>query len=58
MRFYDVDEGSIYINGQDVRAIDMKKLREKFGVVFQNDFISTDTIYENIQFGRALDDEL
>jgi len=57
MRFYDVDQGSVYINGQDVRSIDMKKLREKFGVVFQNDFISTDTIYENIRFGRALDDE-
>jgi len=57
MRFYDVDEGAIYINGQDVRSIDMKKLREKFGVVFQNDFISTDTIYENIRFGRNLDDK-
>lgn len=57
MRFYDVDEGAVYINGQDVRSIDMKKLREKFGVVFQNDFISTDTIYENIRFGRNLDDK-
>jgi len=55
MRFYDVDQGSIYINGQDIRSIDMKKLREKFGVVFQNDFISTDTIYENIRFGRTLE---
>lgn len=57
MRFYDVDEGAVYIDGQDVRSIDMKKLREKFGVVFQNDFISTDTIYENIRFGRNLDDK-
>lgn len=55
MRFYDVDQGSIYINGQDIRSINMKKLREKFGVVFQNDFISTDTIYENIKFGRTLE---
>ncbi|MEG2935624.1 MAG: ABC transporter ATP-binding protein [Clostridium sp.] len=55
MRFYDVDSGAIYIDGKDIRSIDTKELREKFGVVFQNDFISTDTIYENIKFGRALE---
>ncbi|WP_454054275.1 ABC transporter ATP-binding protein [Clostridium sp. Marseille-Q7071] len=54
MRFYDVDQGAIRINGQDVRSIDMKVLREKFGVVFQNDFISTDTLFENIRFGRDI----
>ena len=55
MRFYDVDSGAIYIDGQDIRSIETKELREKFGVVFQNDFISTDTIYENIKFGRNLE---
>lgn len=55
MRFYDVDSGAIYIDGKDIRSIDTKELREKFGVVFQNDFISTDTIYENIKFGRNLE---
>lgn len=55
MRFYDVDAGGIYIDGKDIRSIKTKELREKFGVVFQNDFISTDTIYENIKFGRDLD---
>ncbi|WP_291563454.1 MULTISPECIES: ABC transporter ATP-binding protein [unclassified Clostridium] len=54
MRFYDVDQGAIRINGEDVRSIDMKVLREKFGVVFQNDFISTDTLFENIRFGRDI----
>lgn len=54
MRFYDVDQGAIRINGQDVRSIDMKVLRGKFGVVFQNDFISTDTLFENIRFGRDI----
>lgn len=54
MRFYDVEQGAIRINGQDVRSIDMKILREKFGVVFQNDFISTDTLFENIRFGRDI----
>lgn len=56
MRFYDVNQGAIRINGQDVRAIDMKVLREKFGVVFQNDFISTDTLFENIRFGRDINE--
>ena len=41
MRFYDVDSGGIFINGQDIRSMDTKILREKFGVVFQNDFITT-----------------
>ncbi|MEG1254651.1 ABC transporter ATP-binding protein [Clostridium sp.] len=57
MRFYDVGKGGIYINGEDIRSIDTKTLREKFGVVFQNDFISTDTIAENIRFGRDIDEE-
>ncbi len=57
MRFYDVGKGGIYINGEDIRSIDTKTLREKFGVVFQNDFISTDTIAENIRFGREIDEE-
>ncbi len=56
MRFYDVDQGAIRINGQDVRSIDMKILRKKFGVVFQNDFISTDTLFENIRFGRDINE--
>lgn len=56
MRFYDVDQGAIRINGQDIRSVDMKVLREKFGVVFQNDFISTDTLFENIRFGRDINE--
>lgn len=56
MRFYDVDQGAIKINGQDIRSIDIKVLREKFGVVFQNDFISTDTLFENIRFGRDINE--
>lgn len=57
MRFYDVNKGAIRINGEDIRSMDIKTLREKFGVVFQNDFISNDTIYENIRFGRELKEE-
>jgi ATP-binding cassette subfamily B multidrug efflux pump len=54
MRFYDVDEGSITINGQDIRSMDKQELRRRFGVVFQNDVLFADRIYENISFGREL----
>lgn len=54
MRFYDVDKGNILIDGQDVRSYDKKVLRKKFGVVFQNDILFGDTIYENINMGRGL----
>ena len=57
MRFYDVDKGAIRINGEDIRSMDMKILRRKFGVVFQNDFISTDTLFENIRFGRDISED-
>lgn len=54
MRFYDIDQGSIRIDGVDIRSFDIQELRKKFGVVFQNDTIFTDTIYENINFSRDL----
>lgn len=54
MRFYDVDEGSITIDGRDIRSFDKRQLRKKFGVVFQNDVLFADRIYENISFGRNL----
>ena len=52
MRFYDVDEGSIKIYGQDIRNIKQNQLRSRIGVVFQNDLIFADSIYDNIQFNR------
>jgi len=54
MRFYDVDKGSIRINGVDIRSIDKQKLRGMFGVAFQNDVLFADSIYENINLGRGL----
>ncbi len=50
MRFYDVDAGRVFIDGNDVREMGLKDLRSRFGVVFQNDMIFNDTIYENISF--------
>ena len=57
LRLYDVDSGSVLIDGQDIRTIPAKALREKFGVVFQNDFVAEGTIADNIRFFRELEDE-
>ena len=57
MRFYDVDQGAVRINGRDVRTYSSEELHNLFGVVFQNDFIIHDTIEANIQFGRELTGE-
>ncbi len=56
MRFYDVSEGQILIDGTDIREIPLTELRERFGVVFQNDVVFADTLRENIAFGRELSD--
>jgi len=57
MRFYDVDNGRILINGRNIKSIDPKELKKMFGVVFQNDMLFSNTIKENIDFGRGLTDE-
>lgn len=57
MRFYDPDEGVISIEGHDVRSIPTKELREKFGVVFQNDTLFEDTIAGNVNLGRGLSEQ-
>ena len=54
MRFYDADKGSIRIDGQDIKSMDLKTLRKRFGTVFQNDALFENTIYENINMGRNL----
>ena len=54
MRFYDVDEGEILLEGRNIKEIPTALLRRKFGVVFQNDFLFADTIKENIRFGREI----
>jgi ATP-binding cassette subfamily B protein len=57
LRFYDVDKGEIRIGGQNIKAFEPGTLREKFGVVFQNDVLFEDTISENIRLGRAIGKE-
>lgn len=54
MRLYDPDGGKVSISGRGVASIPPEELHTKFGVVFQNDVLFADTIYENIDFGRGL----
>lgn len=56
LRLYDVDSGTVLIDGRDIRTIPHNELRKKFGVVFQNDFLAEGTIADNIRFFRDLDD--
>ncbi len=51
-RFYDVDSGSILIDGIDIRSFDLSSLRRQIGLVLQDVFIFTGTIKDNIAFGR------
>ena len=57
MRLVDVDQGRILIDGMDIRSLERKELQKKFGVVFQNDTIFEDSIYENVRMGRELSRE-
>ena len=57
LRLYDPDEGQILIDGQDIRSIPKDDLRAKFGVVFQNDFVTEGNIADNIRFFRQLPEE-
>jgi len=54
MRIYDADSGVVRIDGRDVRSIPNDELRGKFGVVFQNDFVTEGTMESNIRFFREL----
>lgn len=51
-RFYDPTEGSIQIDGVDIRKIDLNELRNGISVVMQDTFLFSDTIEENIRFGK------
>lgn len=57
LRFYDTEEGGIYINGHNIKSFSLQDLRGKFGIVFQNDMIFADTIANNISFYRGLTKE-
>lgn len=52
MRFYDVDEGAILVDGHDIREFKRQGLRRWFGMVLQDTWLYNDTIMENIRYGR------
>ncbi len=52
MRLYDTDSGSITIGGRDIKQMSQKEFREKIGVVFQETFLFTGSVYENIVYAR------
>jgi ATP-binding cassette subfamily B multidrug efflux pump len=53
LRFYDIQRGSIKIDGVDIRQIDLQELRRHFGVVLQDPFLFSGTIEDNIRLGTA-----
>ena len=57
MRFYDVQDGGVFVDGRDVRTYGKDELRRRFGVCFQNDMVFQDTLRENVRFGRDISDE-
>ena len=52
MRFYDVNDGSICVSGEDVRDITRQSLRSGYGMVLQETWLKTGTIRENIAYGK------
>ena len=59
-RFYDVSSGAVKIDGIDVREVTAASLRSQIGIVLQDSFLFSDTVMNNIRFGRpeATDDEV
>ena len=60
MRFYDVDEGSISVDGNDIRDVTRSSLRRNYGMVLQDTWLKNGTIKQNIKLGKpdATDEEV
>ncbi len=60
MRFYDVNEGAILMDGHDIKEFSRSDLRSMFGMVLQDTWLYNDSIMENIRYGRlgATDEEV
>ncbi|AKF94265.1 ABC transporter ATP-binding protein [Brevibacillus laterosporus] len=52
MRFYDVQQGSVIVDGRDIRQIDKENLRSSIGMVLQDTYLFAGTVIENIRYGR------
>ncbi len=51
-RFYEPDQGSVFVDGHDVRGVTLDSLRRQIGVVFDDSFLFSDTVRANIAYGR------
>jgi ATP-binding cassette subfamily B protein len=51
-RYYDVDSGAVRVDGHDVRRLDLDDLRRNIGIVFQDNFLFSNTVAANIAFGH------
>lgn len=60
MRFYDIQQGSLTIDGHDIRTVTQASLRSQMGVVLQETYLFSGTVMDNIRYGRlnATDDEV
>ncbi len=60
MRFYDVDDGSISVDGEDIRGVTRSSLRHNYGMVLQDTWLKSGTIKQNIAMGKpdATDEEI
>lgn len=59
-RFYDPQDGAILVDGQDIREVTLKSLRDQLGIVLQDTFLFSGTVRDNIRYGRltATDEEI
>lgn len=59
-RFYDVQEGNIYIDGYNVKNVSIESLRRQMGIMTQDNFLFSGTVADNIRYGKldATDDEI
>ena len=59
-RFYDVQEGNIYIDGYNVKDVSIESLRRQMGIMTQDNFLFSGTVADNIRYGKldATDDEI
>jgi ATP-binding cassette subfamily B multidrug efflux pump len=59
-RFYDIDGGAIYVDGQDIRQVQKASLRRQLGIVLQDTFLFSESVMQNIRYGRldATDEEV
>lgn len=60
MRFYDVDDGAIFVDGNDIRDVTRHSLRKNYGMVLQDTWLKSGTIRQNIAMGKpdATDEEI